>query len=153
VFELDPGVVALARTHLRLRATPKLRVKVGDAGDLLPAKPDACADLVIGDAFDGPHVPARLSTAEFVAHVKRVLRSSGVYALNVIDVPPLDEARAHAALLRDAFANVLWIAPPGVLRARAPGNVVLLASDGELPVAALRRAATAAVPRELVQAA
>jgi spermidine synthase len=153
VFELDPGVVALARTHLRMRATPKLRVKVGDAADLLPAKPDACVDRVIGDAFDGPHVPARLATAEFVSHVKRVLRPSGVYALNVIDVPPLDEARAHAALLRDAFSTVLWIAPPGVLRARAPGNVVLLASDGELPVAALRRAATAAVPRELVQAA
>jgi hypothetical protein len=71
----------------------------------------------------------------------------------VIDVPPLDEARAHAALLRDAFAAVLWVAPPGVLRARAPGNVVLFAGDGELPEAALRRAATAAVPRELVQAA
>jgi spermidine synthase len=153
VFELDPGVVALARAHLRLRTTPRLRVKVGDAADLLPAKPDASADLVIGDAFDGPHVPERLATADFVSQVKRVLRSSGVYALNVIDVPPLDEARAHAGLLRDAFATVLWVAPPGVLRARAPGNVVLIAGDGELPVAALQRAAAAAVPREQVRAA
>jgi hypothetical protein len=37
-----------------------------------------------------------------------------------------------------------------VLRARSPGNVVLLASAARLPVAALRRAATAAVPREQV---
>jgi hypothetical protein len=40
-----------------------------------------------------------------------------------------------------------------VLRARAPGNVVLLASDAALPEAALRRAAAAAVPREQVQVA
>jgi hypothetical protein len=82
-----------------------------------------------------------------------VLRPAGVYALNVVDVPPLDEAHAHAAVLQEAFAHVLWIAPPGVLRARAPGNVVLLASDAPLPEAALRRAATAAVPREQVLAA
>jgi spermidine synthase len=153
VFELDAGVVKLAREHLKLRTTPKLRVKTGDAADLLRVKPDRCADLVIGDAFDGPHVPERLSGAGFASEVQRVLRPSGVYALNVIDVPPLDEARAHAADLRATFANVLWIAPPGVLRARAPGNVVLLASDAALPVAALRRAATAAVPREQVLAA
>ena len=44
----------------------------------------------------------------------------------------------------------MWVAPPGVLRARAPGNVVLLASAVALPVAALRRSAAAAVPREQV---
>jgi spermidine synthase len=128
-------------------------VRIGDAADLLRAKPDRCADLVIGDAFDGPHVPARLSGADFAAEVRRVLRPSGVYALNVVDVPPLEEAHAHAAALGATFAHLLWIAPPGVLRARAPGNVVLLASDAALPEAALRRAAAAAVPREQVQVA
>ncbi len=150
VFELDPGVVALAREHLGLRASPRLRVKVGDAAGLLPARPDRSADLVIGDAFSGPFVPAQLSGATFAGHVRRVLRVSGVYALNVIDVPPLDEVRAHDAVLGAAFAHVAWVAPPGVLRARAPGNVVLLASAVPLPLAALRRAATAAVPREQV---
>jgi spermidine synthase len=153
VVEIDPGVVKLAREHLGLRTQPRLRVKVGDAADLLAAKPARCADLVIGDAFDGPHVPARLSGAGFAAEVRRVLRPAGVYVLNVIDVPPLDETRAHAAALDATFANVLWIAPAGVLRGRAPGNVVLVASDAALPVAALRRAATAAVPREQVLAA
>jgi hypothetical protein len=46
----------------------------------------------------------------------------------------------------------VWVAPPGVLRGRAPGNVVLFASAVPLPVAALQRAATAAVPREQVSA-
>jgi len=152
VFELDPGVVALAREHLGLRATPRLRVKVGDAAELIRSRPRASADLVIGDAFDGPHVPAQLSGADFVHEVRRVLRPSGAYALNVIDLPGLAEVRAHDALLREAFAHLLWVAPPGVLRGRAPGNVVLFASAAPLPVGALQRAATAAVPREQVAA-
>lgn len=150
VLELDPGVVALAREHLGLRPSPRLRVRVGDAAELLARRADRSADLVIGDAFDGPHVPAQLSGPEFAAAVARVLTPAGVYALNVIDVPPNEAVDAHDAVLRNQFPHVAWVAPPGVLRARAPGNVVLLASAAPLPLAALRRAATAAVPREQV---
>ncbi len=150
VLELDAGVVGLARAHLGLRTSPRLRVRVGDAAVLLRARPDRWADLVIGDAFDGPQVPAQLAGPEFAAAVRRVLKPSGVYALNVIDVPPLDAARAHAAVLAETWPHLLTVAPPGVLRGRAPGNLVLLASAAPLPVAALRRAAAAAIPREQV---
>ncbi len=152
VLELDPGVVGLARAHLGLRPSPRLRVRVGDAAELLARRADRSADLVIGDAFDGPDVPAQLAGEPFARDVARVLKPSGVYALNVIDVPPLDAAHAHDAVLRGVFAHVAWVGPPGVLRGRAPGNVVLLASAAPLPLAALRRAATAAVPREQVLA-
>jgi spermidine synthase len=148
VLELDPGVVALAREHLGLRPSPRLRVRVGDAAELLRRRADRSADLVIGDAFDGPHVPAQLAGREFAGEVARVLRPAGVYALNVIDVPPLAAVAGHDAVLRAVFAHVAWVGPPGVLRARAPGNVVLLAAAAPLPLAALRRAAAAAVPRE-----
>jgi hypothetical protein len=79
-----------------------------------------------------------------------VLRPSGVYALNVIDVPGLEAVHAHDAVVAGAFGHVAWVAPPGVLRGRAPGNVVLLASNAPLPLVALRRAAAGAVPREQV---
>jgi spermidine synthase len=151
VLEWDAGVLKLAREHLGLRPSARLRLKVGDAAELITAIEDRSQDLVVGDAFDGPHVPPQLSTPEFLAHVRRVLRPAGVYALNVIDVPGLQEVGAHDALARAAFAHVAWIAPPGVLRGRAPGNVVLLASAVPLPIEALARAATAAVPREQVQ--
>ena len=150
VWEIDPGVVALAREHLGLRAFPRLRVKVGDAAEMIRLRPDCSADLVIGDAFDGPHVPARLSTAAHVGEVRRVLKPAGVFALNVVDVPPFEEVAVHDGLIRDVFEHVAWVAPPGVLRGRAPGNVVLLGSAVPLPLQALRRAAAAAVPREQV---
>jgi len=150
VIELDPGVVQLAREQLGLRTSPRLRVHLGDAAALLPARGERVADLVIGDAFDGPDVPAQLATAAWVEQVRRALKPAGVYALNVVDVPPNLAVEHHAALLRERFAQVARIGPPGVLRARSPGNVVLLAADVPLPLAALRRAAAAAVPRELV---
>jgi spermidine synthase len=150
VWELDPDVVALARAHLGLKGVPGLKVRVGDAASMIALREDRSADLVIGDAFDGPHVPASLSTGAFADHVRRVLRPAGVYALNVIDVPPLAEVAEHDALIRERFAHVAWVAPPGVLRGRAPGNVVVVAGDAALPLVALRRAATAAVPREQV---
>ena len=39
---------------------------------------------------------------------------------------------------------------PFILRGRAPGNVIILASGVPLPLGALQRAAQAAVPREQV---
>jgi SAM-dependent methyltransferase len=152
VFELDPGVVQLAREQLALRTTPRLRVHLGDAAALLPARGERVADLVIGDAFEGPDVPAALSTPDWVEQIRRVLKPAGVYALNVVDVPPNLAVEHHAALLRERFAHSARIGPPGVLRARSPGNVVLLAADVALPLEALRRAAAAAIPRELVAA-
>lgn len=148
VWEIDAGVVALAREHLGLRAFPRLRVKVGDAAAMIALRPDRSADLVIGDAFDGPHVPAALSTAAHVDQVRRVLRPAGVFALNVVDVPPFEETALHDALIRERFGHVAWAAPPGVLRGRSPGNVVIFASDVPLPLVALRRAAASSVPRE-----
>jgi spermidine synthase len=150
VLERDPGVVRLARERLGLRPSPRLRTRVGDAAALLPARPDRSADVVIGDAFDGPDVPPALASAKFVADVRRALRPTGVYVLNVIDAPPLDAARAHVATLAAAFVHVAAIAPPGVLRGRSPGNLVLVASAAPLPLARLRRATAAAVPREQV---
>ena len=80
-----------------------------------------------------------------------MLRPSGVYALERDRRAAAGRgARARRASSRDAFAHVAWVAPPGVLRGRAPGNVVLLASAVPLPLVALRRAAAAAVPREQV---
>jgi SAM-dependent methyltransferase len=134
VIEIDEGLVAFARAHLGLRTSPRLRVRVGDAVALLPRRPDRSVDLVVGDAFDGPDVPPALLTAPFAREVARVLRPRGVYVLNVVDAPPLPVARAAA----------------GALRSRGHGNVVLVASSGALPVAALRARAAASPDREEV---
>jgi MFS family permease len=128
VLEVDGDLVALARERLGLRTGPALAVHVGDARVTLRDEPTASADLVVGDAFGNRAVPWHLTTAEFVADVRRVLRPGGLYALNVIDYQPLGLVRAEAATLLEAFDEVALVthAEPG-------GNFVFLASDGALP--------------------
>lgn len=141
VYELDGGLVQLAREHLGLRATPGLKVRVGDARQRLEERPDASADVVIGDAFSGVVVPQHLATLEFAEQVRRVLRPDGVYVLNVIDCPPLRVSRAEAATVLAAFDHVLLTADRDLLRERDAGNVVFVASSAPLPQAELARAA------------
>ena len=131
VLEVDGDLVALARERLGLRTGPDLAVRVGDARVTLRGEETASADLVVGDAFGGRAVPWHLTTAEFVAEVRRVLRPGGLYALNVIDYRPFGLVRAEAATLLEAFDEVAL-----VTHDRPGGNFVFLASDGELPAAA-----------------
>lgn len=153
LVELDPVVVSLAREHLGLRSHPRLRVRVGDAAVLLPKRPDASVDLVICDAFDPfGTIPPALVTEGFAREAARVLRPGGVYVLNVVDTRGLPLAREHAATFATAFAHVAVVVPRAILRHRAGGNVLVLASPAGLPVAALRSAAASSPDREEIVA-
>jgi spermidine synthase len=143
VLELDPAVVQLARDELGLRTGADLQVRTGDARLGLGDLADASYDVVVGDAFGGLAVPWHLTTREFAAELERVLRPDGVYAVNVIDHPPLSLARAEAATLREVFGHVAVIAPPGGLAGLEGGNLVLVASSAPLDAAVLQRAARA----------
>ncbi len=136
VLEVDGDLVQLVRDELGLRTSPDLQVSVGDARTTLRKRPSDSADVVVGDAFGTYAVPWHLATAEWSEEVRRVLRPGGVYALNVIDYPPLELLRAEAATLLDTFADVRLITLPGADLRPAGGNAVLLASDRPLPAAA-----------------
>jgi hypothetical protein len=83
-------------------------------------------------------VPAHLTTIEYQAEVRRILRTGGVHLMNVIDAPPGRAARRQAATLLEAFAEVVLIAPRGVVGGRRTGNVVFAAADRTLSLARLR---------------
>lgn len=153
VVELDGAVVELAREHLGLRTHPRLRVRVGDAAELLPRRPDASVDLVVTDAFLRPaEIPPALTTAAFARELRRVLRPAGVHVLNVVDVRGAPDARRHGATLGEAFAHVALVAPRAMLRGRAGGNALVLASAAPLALRALADRAAGSVDREEVLA-
>ena len=137
VLELDPTLVRIAEEELGLQQTDALRVRVGDARVSLRDQPRGVHDLVIGDAFGGQAVPWHLTTREFVEQVRATMTGEGVYAINLIDFPPLGFARAEAATLREVFRNVAVIAPQSRLDRRSGGNFVLLASDAPLNTTAI----------------
>jgi spermidine synthase len=140
VLELDPTLVRIAEEQLGLERSPSLRVDVGDARVAIDDQPAGAYDLVIGDAFGGLAVPWHLTTQEFVAQVRRTMTDDGVYAVNLIDYPPLGFARAEAATLRSVFAHVALIAPRTRINGVAGGNFVLVASDAPLDLEAISAA-------------
>lgn len=150
VLELDPELVRIARTELDLRTGPDLQVRVGDARLGLAAEPADRYDLVVGDAFGGQAVPWHLATSEFIGAIQRTLRPSGVYAINLIDNPPLGFAQAELATLRAAFDHVALIAPPARVRGAEGGNFVLVGSDAPLDVEAIQRRNTTRGDDDLV---
>ena len=137
--EVDAALVDLIR--LRLPLDTKVRVRVGDARTELERLAAARFDVVIADVFAGGRTPAHLTSAEFWAAARRVLRGTGVVAANVADGAPLAHARAQVATARTAFPHACLIADAAVLRGRRFGNLVLAASPGPLPVEALTRRA------------
>jgi spermidine synthase len=109
---------------------------------------------VVGDVFAGARTPAHLTSTEFAAEARRVLRAGGVYAANVADGPPLRHARTQVATLRSIFRNVCLLAEPGTMRGRRFGNLVAVASDVELPIDDyVRRCARDPMPARVVHGA
>ena len=128
VIEVDPGVVAIDREQLALETSGELRVRVADGRVGLAEEEPAIRDLVVGDAFGGLSVPWQLTTREALQLVDATLAEGGMYAVNLIDHPPLDFVRAELATLRAVFPHVLLLARAPVLAGEDGGNVVAVAS-------------------------
>lgn len=141
VFEADAALTALVRRELPLEGAWRIRVRGGDARAGLARLPEGGADLIVADVFGGARTPAHLTSGEFLAEVRRVLRPGGLYAANLADGPPLAHLRAQVATAAAVFPELCLIADPAVLRGRRFGNAVLAASDRALPVAELTRRA------------
>jgi spermidine synthase len=142
--EVDAALLAFLRLRLPVPRTGtggRIRVRVGDARTVLEQLPVASFDVVIADVFAGGRTPAHLTSAEFAAAARRALRDAGIFAANVADGAPLAHARAQVATVRQAFRHACLIADAAVLRSRRFGNLVLAASDRELPVDRLTRLA------------
>ncbi|MFF4169855.1 spermidine synthase [Streptomyces sp. NPDC001744] len=143
VVELDEPLVRFVRRELPLDPNARVRVRSADARAGLARVQDGWADLIVADVFGGARTPAHLTSAEFLAEVRRALRPGGLYAANLADGPPLAHLRGQIATAAAVFPELALTADPTVLRGRRFGNAVLLASDRELPVADLtRRVAT-----------
>jgi spermidine synthase len=138
VVELDAALIDLVAARLPVD-DPGLRVTSGDARAVLATRPPESADLVVLDVFAGARTPAHLTSAEFVADVRRVLAPDGVYVANVADGGGLAFAKDQIATAAEHFPETAVIAAPDLLAGRRFGNVVLVASAHGLPVADLVR--------------
>ena len=137
VIELESDLVDLVRGELPLPRQASIRVRHGDAREVVEKLPPGLrgtVDLVIVDVFAGARTPAHVTSLEFYREVVTLLAPTGVVAVNVADGPGLAFARGQAATLRSAVGEVAALAETQILKGRRFGNVVLVASREELPL-------------------
>ncbi|GAC69455.1 spermidine synthase [Gordonia soli] len=138
--EVDSALATLVRDWFDLPRAPRLRIRVGDAREVVESLTDSSRDVIVRDAFAGSFTPDHLTTTGFVRAVRRVLRSDGVYLANCGDTRDLRRVRAEAATIREVFGHLSLIADPSMLKGRRTGNVVLVGTDRAWePSAALAR--------------
>ena len=136
VIELEQELVDLVREHLPWSKSGSLRVRYGDAREVvakLPAGLRESADLLVIDIFSGARTPAHVTSVEFYREACTLLRPGGVVLVNVTDGPGLAFARGQASTLKTVFGNVMMLAETQILKGRRFGNVVMVASSAPLP--------------------
>lgn len=135
VVEIDGALLNLVRARLPLDRAARVRLRTGDARDVLARVPEAAFDLLVVDVFAAGRIPARVASVEFAELAARALRPAGVLAVNLADGSGLPFARAQVATVGRVFDHLALISDPTVLGGRRFGNLVLVASRSNLPLA------------------
>lgn len=138
VVDVDRPLVEFVERELPWQPA-RIEVVIADARAAIADQPAGQTDLVIADVFAGEHVPAHVTSVEFLEAVRKTLSRNAWYAANLADGGGLEFARGQAANLLSVFPHGALIAEPAVLHGRRFGNIVLLGSDGELPFEDLQR--------------
>jgi hypothetical protein len=145
VVEIDGALVELVRRELPPERTWRLRVRTGDAREVVGRLRAGAFDLVVMDVFAAARTPEHMASLEFLWAAAEVMDPDGVYTANVTDGGALAFARGQVATLQAVFPHTGLIADSGVLRGRRFGNLVLVGSRRVLPIDRLA-ARTAADP-------
>jgi spermidine synthase len=134
VVELDGALVEFVRRELPLDRSWRLRVRTGDARDVVGRLPDGVFDLVVLDVFADARTPAHLVSTEFLQTVADVMAPAATYAANLTDGGALAFTRGQVATLQAVFPHTCLVADPAVLRGRRFGNLLLVGGRVPLPV-------------------
>ncbi|GHC98899.1 spermidine synthase [Zhihengliuella salsuginis] len=143
VVELDGKLADYVRQWFDLPRAPLLRLRQGEAGQVLGSLTEATRDVVIRDVFAGDATPDALTGEETARDADRVLDAGGLYIVNCGDRPDLANFRREAGVLRSVFGHVVAVADPAMFKGRRRGNVIIACSQepvvAEVAAAGLRR--------------
>ena len=137
VIEIEPELVELVRRELPLPRGASIRVRYGDAREVLgrlPAGLRGAVDLLVVDVFAGARTPAHVTSIEFYTECASFLAPGGVLLANIADGVGAAFARGQASTLGMVFADVAVLGEAQVLKGRRFGNFVLVASPAPLPL-------------------
>lgn len=129
VVEIDGRLAELVRAWFNIPRAPLVKIRVGEAREVLESLTDESRNLIIRDVFAGPYTPDELTTVEFTEHAERVLTPGGMYMVNCGDAPNLTRAKQEMATIGSIFPHTVIVADPPMLKGRRYGNVIIAGSD------------------------
>ncbi len=132
VIEIEQDLIDFVREHLPLPKNANIRIRYGDAREVmgkLPSGLRGSVDALIVDVFNGARTPAHVTSAEFYTEAASLLSGKGVLIANIADGSGLAFARSQAATMKSVFPHLIAIAETQVLKGRRFGNVVFAASS------------------------
>lgn len=106
--EIDPRVIAAARTHFELPPDDRTLTVIEADGVLYIKQHPACADIILLDGFDAGNQVEALATQKFYVACRRALKPGGILVVNLWG---RDNAFAEyfARLLRAFDGEVGWL--------------------------------------------
>jgi spermidine synthase len=137
VVELESDLVDFVRAHLPWSSRAQIRVRHGDAREVVAKFPPGLrgsVDLLVIDIFSGARTPSHVTSLEFYRSAVSLLADDGVVLVNVADGPGLTFARGQASTLASVVADVAVLAETQILKGRRFGNIVLVGSQKPLPL-------------------
>ena len=136
VVEIESDLVDLVRAELPWSSRASIRVRHGDAREVMEKLPPGLrgtVDLLVVDVFSGARTPAHVTSIEFYRAAVALLSPTGIVLANVADGPGLAFARGQAATMQAAIGHVAALAETQILKGRRFGNIVLVGSSTALP--------------------
>ncbi len=128
--EIDEILASQVRTWFDLPRSPRLRIRVGDAAEVVAGLRPGQWDVVVRDVFDGGSVPASCRSREFFDSCLRALAPDGLLLVNTASMPRAlagAEIAALAGALDGDISRAFIVADPAAARGRRRGNLVLVA--------------------------
>jgi spermidine synthase len=136
VVEIESDLVDLVRAELPWSSKASIRVRHGDAREVIQKLPSGLrgtVDLLVVDVFSGARTPAHVTSIEFYRAAVALLSPTGIVVSNIADGPGLAFARGQAATMQAAIGHVAALAETQILKGRRFGNIVLVGSSTALP--------------------
>ncbi len=128
--EIDEILASQVRTWFDLPRSPRLRIRVGDAAEVVAGLRPGQWDVVVRDVFDGGSVPGSCRSQEFLGSCLRALTPDGLLLVNTASMPRARAGAEIAALARALDGDVsraVIVADPAAVRGRRRGNLMLVA--------------------------
>lgn len=121
--EVDEDLANLVKEEAGLRRKPRLKLRVGDAAQILQGS-SSKYHLIVRDAFMGPITPHHLRTSAWMDLVSSRLHEGGAYFANV-GRDRGGPAKEDVAAVAQAFPTVTVITDPKAWRGDRNGNLVV----------------------------